>query len=79
MLLSSLFLGNIQKIIGKKNGRNVLAFDLRYFDAFSGESRLRKLKRYPKEIVDGYNARTDGMHNGDWLILNNDRTMCRKN
>ena len=63
------------KIVGKKNGRYVIAFDLRYFSDYTGEELKRKLRKYPKEIVDGYNnkSRTD-----DWLVLNSDRTMCCK-
>lgn len=67
------------KIVGKKNGRFVLAFNLRYFDDYTGEDLERKLRKYPKEIVDGYNQKRNTSNNiGDWLILNPDRTMCRK-
>lgn len=67
------------KIVGKKNGRFVLAFNLRYFDDFTGEDLDRKLRKYPKEIVDGYHQKNNTVNgNGDWLILNPDRTMCRK-
>lgn len=66
------------KIIGKKNGRFVLAFNLRYFDDFTGEDLNRKLRKYPKEIVDGYTQKKNGNTSGDWLILDPDRTMCRK-
>lgn len=63
------------KIVGKKNGRYVIAFDLRYFSDYTGEELDRKLKKYPKEIVDGYN---NPSRTGDWLVLNSDRTMCCK-
>ena len=66
------------KIVGKKNGRYVLAFNLRYFDDFTGETLARKLKKYPKEIVDGYNKSKNNAITGDWLVLNSDKTMCRK-
>lgn len=66
------------KIVGKKNGRFVLAFNLRYFDDFTGEDLNRKLRKYPKEIVDGYNQKKNNDTFGDWLVLNPDRTMCRK-
>lgn len=66
------------KIVGKKNGRFVLAFNLRYFDDFTGEDLSRKLRKYPKEIVDGYNKKKSGNVVGDWLVLNSDRTMCKK-
>lgn len=66
------------KIVGKKNGRYVLAFNLRYFDDFTGETRERKLKKYPKEIVDGYDQRRKKITTGDWIVLDNDKTLCRK-
>ena len=66
------------KIVGKKNGRFVLAFNLRYFDDFTGEDLNRKLRKYPKEIVDGYNQKKNIDTSGDWLVLNPDKTMCRK-
>lgn len=62
------------KIIGKKNNRYVLAFNLRYFDDFTGEDLSRKLRKYPKEIVDGYNKK----NRGQWLVLDNNKTMCVK-
>lgn len=66
------------KIVGKKNNRYVLAFNLRYFDEFSGENLKRKLKKYPKEIVNGYYKRKKESTGGDWLILDNNKTMCKK-
>ena len=66
------------KIVGKKNNRYVLAFNLRYFDEFTGDNLKRKLKKYPKEIVDGYYKRKKEATGGDWLVLDNDKTMCKK-
>lgn len=66
------------KIVGKKNGRYVLAFNLRYFDDFTGEDLNRKLRKYPKEIVDGYYKSKNTGVIGDWLVLDSDRTMCNK-
>lgn len=63
------------KIVGKRNGRYVLAFDLSYFDDYTGESLERKLRKYPKEIVDGYKNET---RRGNWLVLDNNHTMCKK-
>ena len=64
------------KIVGKKNGRYVLAFDLSYFEDLTESDRVKKLKRYPKEIVDAYNTRN--VQAGKWLVLDNDHTMCCK-
>lgn len=67
------------KIVGKKNGRYVLAFNLRYFDDYTGESLDRKLRKYPLEIVEAYNTRkSNPTQHGDWYILDSDKTMCRK-
>lgn len=63
------------KIVGKKNGRYVLAFNLRYFDDFTGEKLERKLRKYPKEIEEAYNSKS---HKGDWVVLDNDKTICKK-
>lgn len=63
------------KIVGKRNGRYILAFDLSYFDDYTGESLERKLRKYPKEIVDGYKDET---RKGNWLVLDNSHTMCKK-
>lgn len=63
------------KIVGKKNGRYVIAFNLEYFNNYTGEELSRKLRKYPKEIVDGYNNKT---RKGNWLVLDNNKTMCRK-
>lgn len=63
------------KIVGKKNGRYVLAFNLDYFSSYTDEELKRKLRKYPKEIVQAYN---DKNRTGNWIVLNNDKTMCRK-
>lgn len=67
------------KIVGKKNGRYVLAFNLRYFDDFTGDTLERKLKKYPSEIVEAYRQKKKNHDTvGDWFILDNNKTMCRK-
>lgn len=66
------------KIVGKKNGRYVLAFNLRYFDDYTGEKLERKLRKYPEEIVKAYNSRNARATGKDWVVLDNDHTMCRK-
>ena len=42
------------KIVGKKNGRYVLAFNLRYFSDLSDGTLEQKYKKMPLEIVEGY-------------------------
>lgn len=67
------------KIVGKKNGRYVLAFNLRYFDDFTGDTLERKLRKYPAEIVEAYRRKNKTQDTvGDWVILDNNKTMCRK-
>ena len=63
------------KIVGKKNGRYVLAFDLKYFNDLSDGTLEQKFKKMPLEIVEGYYKKN---RKGDWLVLDNDRTMCVK-
>lgn len=69
------------RIVGIKNSSYVLAFNLDYFNEPSGESCERKLRKYPKEIRDAYHSRgkrssTDD--NGNWVILDNSRTITHK-
>lgn len=65
------------KIVGKKNGRYVLAFDISYFDDLATqEDRNRKLKKYPKEIQDAYKSKN--VQSGKWVVLDNDHTICCK-
>ena len=44
------------KIVGRKNNRNVIAFNLRYFleQCVTKAERDRKLKKYPSEIRKAY-------------------------
>lgn len=69
------------KIVGRKNNRNVIAFNLRYFDDMcsSVEDRTRKLKKYPAEIRNGYNKwNNDKSIMNNWLILDNKHTIAHK-
>lgn len=69
------------KIVGRKNGRYVIAFDLRYFDQFSmnNAERDRKLKKYPAEIRDGWiKWNSENRSSGSWLVLDNNHTIAHK-
>lgn len=69
------------KIVGRKNNRNVIAFNMRYFDekCVTQEERNRKLKKYPSEIRKGYLQWEKGNFAGNnWLILDNKRTIAHK-
>ena len=67
------------KIIGRRNGRNVIAFNLRYFDdkCRTQEDKNRKLRKYPSEIRDAYTKFNKGKIS-NWLVLNNDHTIAHK-
>lgn len=63
-------------IVGIKNSSYIIAFNLAYFDDVSGESREKKLRKYPKEIRDAYNAHKGS---GDrWVVLDNTKTIVHK-
>lgn len=66
------------KIVGIKNSSYVIAFNLDYFSDCVGDSIERKLKKYPKEIRDGYIARNVKSDNNNWLILDNKKTIVHK-
>jgi hypothetical protein len=66
------------KIKGYKNNRPVIAFNLEYFDNFDGEKIENKLKRYPAEIRNAYYTYKNGKAIGNWVVLNNDKTIVHK-
>ena len=69
------------KIVGRKNNRNVIAFNLRYFDEQSNsvEEKRRKLKKYPAEIRDAYLSWEKGnFSSNNWIILDNSHTIAHK-
>lgn len=69
------------KIVGRRNSRNVIAFNLRYFDeqCDSQKNKIRKLKKYPDEIRNAYRAWEKSQKSGnEWLVLDNKRTIAHK-
>jgi hypothetical protein len=66
------------KIVGIKNSSYVIAFDLDYFSDLVGDTIERKLKKYPKEIRDGYYNRQKDSNMKNWLILDNNKTIVHK-
>ena len=66
------------EIVGRKNNSYVIAFNLDYFDKVTGEDTERKLRKFPKEIRDAYNEKKEGKRNGNWYILNNEKTIVHK-
>ena len=69
------------KIVGRKNNRNVIAFNLRYFDekCVTQDEKNRKLKKYPTEIRNGYlQWEKENFAGNNWLILDNKHTIAHK-
>lgn len=68
------------EIVGIKNNAYVIAFNLDYFELASGETAEQKLKKFPKEIREAYEARytKTGFTGGNWVILDNKKTIVHK-
>lgn len=68
------------RIVGIQNSSYVIAFNLDYFDIAKGESQDKLLRKYPKEIRDAYIARkrNNKQDNGNWIILDNTKTIVHK-
>lgn len=69
------------KIVGRKNSRYVLAFNLRYFDeqCTTHEDKKRKLKKYPTEIRNAYTSWEKGnKSSSNWIVLDNKHTIAHK-
>jgi hypothetical protein len=66
------------KIVGRKNNRPVIAFNLQYFNDFTGEELSKKLRKYPKEIQDGYDKNNKNRTSQNWLVLDNTKTIVHK-
>lgn len=64
------------RIVGIKNNNYVVAFDLKYFDE-GNEPVEHKLRKFPKEIIDGYNNYKNGKGK-EMLILDETKTLCYK-
>ncbi|WP_079709852.1 hypothetical protein [Paraliobacillus ryukyuensis] len=65
------------EIVGLKNSSYVVAFDLSYFDNFTGKGKSKKLMKYPKEIREGYKQFRKSPNN-QWIVLDNDKTVATK-
>lgn len=65
------------KIVGMKNNFYVVAFNLSYFDESNNGNIKNKLRKYPKEIRDGYYKWKHGQGK-QMLILDNTRTITHK-
>ena len=66
------------KIVGLKNSSYIVAFDLKYFQKYGSDKLERKLKKYPKEIRDGYLKWDSAKNENSWIILDNSKTLVHK-
>ena len=66
------------EIVGRKNNSCVIAFNLDYFNRETGEKTENKLRKFPKEIRDAYHETKNGKRNGNWVVLDNDKTIVHK-
>lgn len=66
------------RIVGRKNNSYVIAFNLDYFDNAIGEAREKKLRKYPREIREAYANRINNSDSGNWVVLDNTRTIVHK-
>lgn len=68
------------RLVGYKNGRAVIAFNLEYFDNLDSEAnKTRKLKAYPTEITKAYNQWVNNNKDGNnWFVLDNRKTIFHK-
>ena len=67
------------RIVGRKNNSYQVAFDLRYFDYLSDdEAKRKRLAGFPKEIQKGWDRHERGELSGDWLVLDNSKTIVTK-
>jgi hypothetical protein len=66
------------RIVGRKNGSPIVAFDLRYFDDMAEDDKRRKLQAFPREIREAYSKYSTHNNIKPWKVLNNDNTMVTK-
>lgn len=64
------------RICGRKGNHYRIAFNLRYFDQFTGSEQKERLRAMPKEIRDGYSNNKDT--NKNWMILDDMKTIVTK-
>ena len=65
------------RIIGIRNGSYILSFNLDYFWRGGNEPAEDKLRRFPKEIRDAYNAWRNAKGQ-QWVVLDTDKTIAVK-
>jgi len=66
------------KIVGFKNGRYVVAFNLEYFVKFDGERLERKLMKFPSEISNAYKLWSESKTGNQWYVIDNTKTLAHK-
>ena len=67
------------RLVGRRNGVPVVAFDLRYFLSMGESERNRALKGFPLEIRNAFNNyHKNGKLAHNWLVLDEKATICTK-
>lgn len=66
------------RIVGIKNSSYVIAFNLDYFDLSDLEPAEKKLRKFPKEIRDAYYKKGSSSNAGNWVVLDNTKTIVHK-
>lgn len=65
------------KIYDIKNNSYRIAFNLKYFDVYKSNGLSKKIKKFPKEIIDGY-KRYIKNPSKNWIVLDNNKTIVSK-
>lgn len=67
------------RLVGRRNGVPVIAFDLRYFLSMQEAERKRALDGFPAEIRNAFHSYyKEGTLAHNWLVLNEKATICTK-
>jgi len=66
------------RIIGIRNSSYQIAFDLSYFNQFDGNGKAKKIRIYPKEIREAWKNYNKSSGTGQWVILDNNKTIVTK-
>jgi len=68
------------QIMGMKNNSYQLAFNLKYFNDYTGEPTEKLLKKFPKEIREAYSrwSENKSQQKGSWYLLDNTKTITFK-
>lgn len=66
------------RIMGRRNNSYQIAFDLRYFQGMTEDTRKIRLRGFPYEIQNGWIRYETGELSEPWLVLDNKKTIVTK-